>query len=171
MSTRSLQLCLFISLTAMLASAYQAAVQQLPFFSPDRGVSWVFYASTLSTISIAVLLFTREQRWLVEKNVELNRYAKERGFTIAASDTSPLIPSLSGSIGGGIACALVGLFVYLWASRHSPYNPLGAMMMGGLENYVLKEPFYTIVLLVAAGLGLLGIALLVLGLIDRAKLS
>jgi hypothetical protein len=45
------------------------------------------------------------------------------------------------------------------------------MMIGGLENYVLKEPFYTIILLVAAGLGLLGISLLVIGLIDRAKLS
>ena len=42
-------------------------------------------------------------------------------------------------------------------------------MTGGLENYVLKEPFYTVILLVAAGLGLLGISQLVLGLIDRAK--
>lgn len=79
--------------------------------------------------------------------------------------------SPSGSIVGGILCALVGLFIYLWASRHSPYNPFGAMMTGGLENYVLKEPFYTVILLVAAGLGLLGISLLVLGLISRAKLS
>jgi hypothetical protein len=77
--------------------------------------------------------------------------------------------SPSGKIIWGIAWALVGLFIYLWASRHSPYNPLGAMMAGGLENYVLKEPFYTVILLVAAGLGLLGISQLVLGLIDRAK--
>jgi hypothetical protein len=80
-------------------------------------------------------------------------------------------PSSSGKIFGGILSALVGLFIYLWASRHSPYNPLGAMMMGGLESYVLKEPFYTVILLAAAGLGLRGISLLVLGLIDRAKLS
>jgi len=130
----------------MLASAYQATVQQLPFFSPDQVVSWVFYASTPSTISIAVMLFTHEQRWLVEKSTEIDK------------------------IVGGIISALAGLLIYLWASRHSPYNPLGAMMAGGLENYVLKEPFYTIILLVAAGLGLLGISLLVLGLIDRAKL-
>lgn len=155
MNTLSLQLCLLISLATTLASAYQAAVQQLPFFSPDQAVSWIFYASTLSTISIAIMLFAREQ---------------ERGFTIAMSSNSALIPSLSGSIGGGIVWALVGLFIYLWASRHSPYNPLGAMMAGGLENYVLKEPFYTVILLVAAGLGLLGISQLVLGLINRAKL-
>lgn len=88
--------------------------------------------------------------------------------------TPPILltpPSPSNKIVGGIIGVLVGLFIYLWASRHSPYNPLGAMMAGGLENYILKEPFYTVILLVAAGLGLLGISLLVLGLIDRAKLS
>lgn len=79
------------------------------------------------------------------------------------------LPSPSGKIVGGIIWTLLGLFIYLWASGHSPYNPLGAMMTGGLENYVLKKPFYTVILLVAAGLGLLGISLLVLGLIDRAK--
>ena len=116
------------------------------------------------------MLFTHEQRRLVKRTTELDKYSKERGFTIATSDISPLFPSLSGSIGEGIVWALVGLSIYLWASRHSPYNPLDAIVAGGLDNYVLKEPFYTVILLAAAGLGLLGISLLVLGLIDRAKL-
>ena len=84
------------------------------------------------------------------------------------TSSPPFPPSVK--IVGGILSSLAGLFIYLWASRHSPYSPLEAMMAGGLENYVLKEPFYTVILLAAAGLGLLGISVLSLGLIDRAKL-
>lgn len=87
---------------------------------------------------------------------------------VPVASSTPL--SLSGKIVGGIASALAGLLIYLWASRHSPYNPLGAIVAGGLDSYVLKEPFYTVILLIAVGLGLLGISLLVLGLIDRARL-
>lgn len=76
---------------------------------------------------------------------------------------------LFGTTVGGIACALGGLFIYMWLSRHSPYNPFGAIGSGGMEAYTLKEPFYTSILWVAAGLGLIGITLVASGLIDRAK--
>lgn len=87
-----------------------------------------------------------------------------------ATRAAKRVKSPLGKIIWGIVWALVGLFTYLWASRHSPYNPLGAMAAGGLEAYVLNEPHYTVILLAAAGLGLLGISLLVLGLIAHAKL-
>ena len=107
-------------------------------------------------------------RW---QNADLCKECFDKGVAITGPPrTLPPLISLPIKIVAGIVWALGGLFIYLWASRHSPYNPLGAMMAGGLENYVLKEPFYTVILLAAAGLGLLGISLLVLGLIDRAKL-
>jgi len=90
------------------------------------------------------------------------------GYIVSSSGTSQVKEPLPKEV-PAIAYALLGLFIYLWASRHSPYNPLGAIVAGGLGNYVLKEPFYTVILLVAAGLGLLGISQLVLGVIDRAK--
>ena len=106
------------------------------------------------------------------QNADLCKECFDKGVVVTGLPrTLPPLISPSTKIVAGIVWALVGLFVYLWASRHSPYNPLGAMMTGGLENYILKEPFYTVILLVAAGLGLLGISQLVLGVIARAKLS
>lgn len=75
------------------------------------------------------------------------------------------------NIAGGIAFALFGLLVFLWASRHSPHMGLGDMVTQGMSQYILKEPLYTFILLFAAALGLLGIALFVLGLVAQSKRS
>lgn len=72
---------------------------------------------------------------------------------------------------GGVTYALLGLFLFLWASRHSPYMGVGEMLTQGMEHYILKEPLYTLVLLFAAGLGLIGIALFVLGLVAQSRRS
>jgi hypothetical protein len=69
----------------------------------------------------------------------------------------------------GVIWTLLGLFIYLWASRHSPYMDFGGMLMGGLDNYIIKEPAYSVIVLIAAVLGLLGIVQLVLGLAAEVK--
>jgi hypothetical protein len=63
-----LWLGLFISLVVTLASAYQATVLQLPFFSPNQFVSWMFYVSTSLTIVLAAMLFTNEGMQSVRKS-------------------------------------------------------------------------------------------------------
>lgn len=72
---------------------------------------------------------------------------------------------------GGVTYALLGLFLFLWASWHSPHMGIGDMITQGMDNYILKEPFYTFILLFAAALGLLGITLFVLGLVAQSKRS
>jgi hypothetical protein len=125
--------------------------------------------SRLDAIGIGLLLLASPRiAWADQVPGELVRFLPL--VLIVVIFLLAVVKSPFGKIIWGIAWTLVGLFVYLWAGGHSPYNPLGAMMAGGLESYVLKEPFYTVMLLVAAGLGLLGISQLVLGLIDRAKL-
>ena len=90
-------------------------------------------------------------RW---QNADLCKECFDKGVVVTGLPrTLPPLISPSIKIVAGIVWALVGLFVYLWANRHSPYNPLGAMMAGGLENYVLKEPFYTVILIGCGWLG------------------
>lgn len=55
-----LRLCLFMYLIVTLASAYQATVLQLPFFSLNQPVSWIFYVSTFLTLALAAILFANE---------------------------------------------------------------------------------------------------------------
>jgi len=82
--------------------------------------------------------------------------------------------NIKGSIAlmvGGATYALLGLFLFLWASRHSPRMGIGDMITQGMDNYILNEPLYTFILLFAAALGLIGIALFVLGLVAQSKRS
>jgi len=46
---------------------------------------------------------------------------------------------------------------------------IGEMLTQGMEHYILKEPLYPFVLLFAAGLGLIGVALFVLGLVAQSR--
>lgn len=81
-------------------------------------------------------------------------------------------PSPLGKIVGGVVWTSLGLFTYLWASRHSPNIGFGEMLMKAAQDpnqYILKEPAYSVIMVVAAGLGLLGICLMGLGLIAQAK--
>jgi len=48
-------------------------------------------------------------------------------------------------LSGGIVFALLGLSIFLWASRHSPHMGIGEMITQGMDNYILKEPFYTFI--------------------------
>lgn len=82
-----------------------------------------------------------ESWWSPESFEVIYQILMERGERVTPHPPKPppppillTPPSPSSKIFGGIISALVGLFIYLWASRHSPYNPLGAMMTGGLEN-------------------------------------
>ena len=62
----------------------------------------------------------------------------------------------------GVAECVAGLAVFLWAKGHSPN--MGFMeMCAKADSYILKEPFYDIILIIAALLGLAGIINIVIG--------
>ena len=68
----------------------------------------------------------------------------------------------------GFVCALLGLAVYLWARQHSPYLGFGEMVMMQ-DTYLIKEPLYSGIILLAGGMGLAGMTILALGVIDEAR--
>jgi len=84
-------------------------------------------------------------------------------------EPAPIEVTTMNKLVGGVVFALLGLFMFLWASRHSPYMGIGEMLTQGMEHYILKEPLYTFLLLFAAGLGLIGVALFVLGLVAQSR--
>src|SRR5208337_5271079 len=63
----------------------------------------------------------------------------------------------SGHYAMNVVMLLAGFFLYLWASHHSPYD-LNPMMLLEPGAYFLKEPVYSLILVVAAGLALFGLA-------------
>lgn len=84
---------------------------------------------------------------------------------------APIEVTAMNKLVGGVVFAPLGLFIFPWASRHSPYLGIGEMLTQGMEHYILKEALYTLVLLFAAGLGLIGITLFVLGPVAQARRS
>lgn len=70
----------------------------------------------------------------------------------------------------GIIYVILGLIIYLWVNQHSPHMGFGEMMTN-LGSYYIKEPLYTIIILVAAILGLNGVVLLIRGVVAEAKHS
>lgn len=81
-------------------------------------------------------------------------------------------PAPLGKIVGGVVGVSLGLFTYLWASQHSPNLGFGEMLMKAAQDpnhYIIKEPVYSVILVVAAGLSLLGVCLIGFGLIAQAK--
>ena len=69
----------------------------------------------------------------------------------------PITLGISGFFG-----IILGLFIFLWARAHSPHMGFGEMLTK-FNSYVIKEPQYSFILLFAAGLGIVGIVLLTLG--------
>ena len=70
----------------------------------------------------------------------------------------------------GLAFALAGLGLYLWVARHSPYMGFGEML-ANLDGYIIKEPLFSAIVLIAAGMGLTGLALAALGVADEVRTS
>lgn len=60
----------------------------------------------------------------------------------------------------GVVNIIIGLAIYLWASSHSPHMDFGEMLMK-YDSYIIKEPIYTIIILIAAALGLGGLIILI----------
>jgi hypothetical protein len=123
--------------------------------------------------------FREECGTQVSKSTITNSPSQERNTILPETPADPAIewaaraarqaPSPGGRIITGIVCALSGLSIYLWASSHSPHMDFGAMLMNGLDNYIIKEPAYSVIILIAAGLGLTGIALLIAGAVNGAR--
>jgi len=76
---------------------------------------------------------------------------------------APIAVTNTNTLVGGGAFAALGFLLFLWVSRHSPYMDVGSLLTQGSDHYLIKEPFYTVTLLLAAGLGLIGLALCVVG--------
>ena len=68
----------------------------------------------------------------------------------------------------GLGLALAGLALYLWVARHSPYMRFPEML-ANLDGYIIKEPLFSGIVLIAAGLGLTGLALAALGVADEVR--
>ncbi|MCI0490364.1 MAG: hypothetical protein L0229_27540 [Blastocatellia bacterium] len=64
--------------------------------------------------------------------------------------------------GMGLFGIFVGVALGVWASSHSPNMGVWERL-NNPNNYIINQPYYTIIMLVAWGGGLVGTALAVLG--------
>ena len=55
----------------------------------------------------------------------------------------------------GVALMLVGLVMWLWVRGHSPHMGY-AEMLADMDNWILKEPFYSVVVVISALFALSG---------------
>ena len=62
----------------------------------------------------------------------------------------------------GVFSLLIGVILGIWANAHSPNIDIWEALRNP-DNYIIKQPYYTIVVLVAWGAGLLGAVLAMLG--------
>lgn len=62
----------------------------------------------------------------------------------------------SSHIVGGIFAIVIALAIGLWAHAHSPHMGFGEMLMHW-DSYIIKEPFYSIIMLIAATAGIVGV--------------
>lgn len=67
-----------------------------------------------------------------------------------------------GSIAGGLVAVVIALAIALWAHSHSPHMGFGEMLMNW-DSYIIKEPFYSIIMMIAATSGIAGIVAVVRG--------
>ena len=63
----------------------------------------------------------------------------------------------------GVVLLVLGLITWLWVRGHSPHMGLGEMM-ANMDNWILKEPVYSMVVVTAALLALFGVIQLYRGL-------
>lgn len=77
--------------------------------------------------------------------------------------TSGRLQAAQYQIIGGSICPAIGLLVYFWSKRLFPHLTF-SKMLAKLGNYIIYEPFYSLLLLISVALTLVGIVLLILGL-------
>jgi hypothetical protein len=63
----------------------------------------------------------------------------------------------------GVVQLVIALAIYLWASNHSPHMGFFEAL-SKLDSYVIKEPVYSVILLTAAIIALLGVIQIIRGL-------
>lgn len=73
------------------------------------------------------------------------------------------ILSETGKIIVGAIATIAALAIYLWARSHSPHMGFGELITK-LDSYIIKEHIYSLIVLVAASIGLFGVICIVLGL-------
>jgi len=66
----------------------------------------------------------------------------------------------------GVIELIVALAIFLWARNHSPHVTFFEAL-SRLNSYVIQEPFYSIILLLAAAIAILGVVQVVRGLQPR----
>ena len=76
--------------------------------------------------------------------------------------------SSGGKILKGVVFILLGLIIWLWVRGHSPHMDFGEML-SNMDNWMLKEPFYSVVIIFAALLVLTGAVELYRGLRSEQK--
>lgn len=67
---------------------------------------------------------------------------------------------------GGILLILLSLFIYLFVSPLSPHQSFVNMLT---QTSIIKEPYYTFAILIAAGVDLVGLVVLIIGVINYNK--
>jgi|GEM_PF-4335381 len=68
----------------------------------------------------------------------------------------------------GIVYTILGVGIYLWISQHSPHMNFTEMMTNS-DTYLIKEPIYTIIILVAILFAVNGVVLIIRGIIAESK--
>jgi hypothetical protein len=63
----------------------------------------------------------------------------------------------------GVVAIAIALAISFWAHAHSPHMGFGEMLMN-LDSYIIKEPFYSVIMIIAAITGVFGILAIVRGL-------
>lgn len=69
---------------------------------------------------------------------------------------------------GGILLILLGLLIYLFVSPLSPHQNFADMLS---QTSIINEPYYTFAIIIASGVGLVGIVVLVIGVSNYNKLK
>jgi hypothetical protein len=77
--------------------------------------------------------------------------------------SDPLPPRANRRTAVGIVEIVAALAIYLWARGHSPHMGFGEMLTK-FDSYLIKEPVYSGILLIAAVIALLGVVSVVRGL-------
>lgn len=77
-------------------------------------------------------------------------------------------PSGFAKLVAGIACTVLALALYMWVREHSPYAGLGELVLQ-MDTYIIEEPFYSMILLFAGGIGSVGILFIILGALALVK--
>jgi MFS family permease len=88
---------------------------------------------------------------------------KSRMSVVVTNQLKPTMLTNNQKIALGVILILAALGVFLWANQHSPNMGIGEMLTK-LDSYIIKQPWYNILLIACAASGIGGAILIIKGL-------